>query len=105
MNTSSISKEINLIKARHPLIDSSKVVPIDISLGKNYNSLIITGPNAGGKTVVLKTIGILTLATESGFHIAAEEGTEVSIFDNIFVLSSCFKKSIFLIFFLLLAIY
>lgn len=70
-------------KGRYPLIENS--VPLDYEIGKDYRTLIITGPNAGGKTVVLKTIGILTLATESGFHIAAEEGTEVSIFDNIFV--------------------
>ena len=70
-------------KGRYPLIENP--VPLDYEIGKDYRTLIITGPNAGGKTVVLKTIGILTLATESGFHIAAEEGTEVSIFDNIFV--------------------
>ncbi|MBU5316952.1 endonuclease MutS2 [Clostridium bornimense] len=70
-------------KGRYPLIENP--VPLDYEIGKDYRTLIITGPNAGGKTVVLKTIGILTLATESGFHIAAEEGTEISIFENIFV--------------------
>ena len=70
-------------KGRYPLIENP--VPLDYEIGKDYRTLIITGPNAGGKTVVLKTIGLLTLATESGFHIAAEEGTEISIFDNIFV--------------------
>ena len=70
-------------KGRYPLIENS--VPLDYEIGKDYRTLVITGPNAGGKTVVLKTIGLLTLATESGFHIAAEEGTEISIFDNIFV--------------------
>ncbi|WP_294358463.1 endonuclease MutS2 [uncultured Clostridium sp.] len=72
-----------IIKGRYPLIENP--VPLDYEIGKDYRTLIITGPNAGGKTFVLKTIGILTLATESGFHIAAKEGTEISIFDNIFV--------------------
>ncbi|CDM67623.1 DNA mismatch repair protein MutS domain-containing protein [Clostridium bornimense] len=70
-------------KGRYPFIENS--VPLDYEIGKDYRTLIITGPNAGGKTVVLKTIGVLTLATESGFHIAADDGTEISIFDNIFV--------------------
>ena len=69
---------------RHPLLPQNSV-PLDFDLGKDYRSLIITGPNAGGKTVVLKTIGILTLAIMSGFHIPGEEGTELSVFDHIFV--------------------
>ncbi|QGU96636.1 endonuclease MutS2 [Clostridium bovifaecis] len=74
---------IKIIKGRYPLIKNS--VPLDFEIGENYRGLIITGPNAGGKTVVLKTIGLLTLATQSGFHIGAAEGTELSIFNNIFV--------------------
>jgi DNA mismatch repair protein MutS2 len=61
------------------------IVPLDFSIGTNYRALIITGPNAGGKTVVLKTVGLLTLAVQSGFHIAAENGSEISVFDKIFV--------------------
>lgn len=74
---------IKIIKARYSLIKNS--VPLDFEIGENYRGLIITGPNAGGKTVVLKTIGLLTLAIQSGFHIAAEEGTEISVFNNVFV--------------------
>lgn len=74
---------IKIIKAKYPLIKNS--VPLDFEIGENYRGLIITGPNAGGKTVVLKTIGLLTLATQSGFHIGAAEGTEISIFNNLFV--------------------
>lgn len=73
-----------LVKGVHPLLKGN-IVPLDFEVGKNYRSLIITGPNAGGKTVVLKTIGILTLAVQSGFHIKAMEGTEISIFEKIFV--------------------
>ncbi|MFJ5770923.1 endonuclease MutS2 [Psychrobacillus sp. NPDC093180] len=75
---------IKLISCKHPLL-SGNIVPLDFEIGKDYRSLIITGPNAGGKTVVLKTIGILTLAIMSGFHIAAAEGTELAVFDQIFV--------------------
>ncbi|MBP1864826.1 dsDNA-specific endonuclease/ATPase MutS2 [Clostridium tetanomorphum] len=75
---------INIIKGKHPLL-KGQVVPLDFNIGKDYRTLIITGPNAGGKTVVLKTVGILTLAVQSGFHILAQEGTEMSIFKNIFV--------------------
>ena len=75
---------INIVEGKHPLL-KGHIVPLDFSIGIDYRALIITGPNAGGKTVVLKTVGLLTLAVQSGFHIAAKDGTEMSVFDNIFV--------------------
>ncbi|MFJ5564196.1 endonuclease MutS2 [Lysinibacillus xylanilyticus] len=75
---------IKLVNCKHPLL-TGKAVPLHFEIGKGYRSLIITGPNAGGKTVVLKTIGLLTLATMSGFHIIADKGTEIAVFDHIFV--------------------
>ncbi|OPA80311.1 mannonate oxidoreductase [Paenibacillus selenitireducens] len=75
---------IKLVQCRHPLLPSS-AVPLNFEIGDAYRSLIITGPNAGGKTVVLKTIGLITLATMSGFHIAANPATEIAVFDQIFV--------------------
>jgi dsDNA-specific endonuclease/ATPase MutS2 len=75
---------IYLKGAYHPLL-TGEIVPLHFEIGENYRSLIITGPNAGGKTVVLKTIGLLTLATMLGFHITADEGTEIALFEHIFV--------------------
>jgi len=75
---------IKLVNCKHPLL-TGKAVPLHFEIGKDYRSLIITGPNAGGKTVVLKTIGLLTLSTMSGFHIVADKGTEIAVFDHIFV--------------------
>ncbi|MBY7112020.1 MULTISPECIES: endonuclease MutS2 [Bacillus] len=75
---------IHLVNCKHPLL-SGKAVPLHFEIGQNYRSLIITGPNAGGKTIVLKTIGLLTLATMSGLHIAGDKETEIAIFENVFV--------------------
>lgn len=75
---------IKIVNGKHPLLPKD-AVPLQFEIGKDYRSLIITGPNAGGKTIVLKTIGLLTLATMLGIHIAAKEGTEIAIFEHIFV--------------------
>ncbi|MGN7893609.1 endonuclease MutS2 [Bacillus sp. 22475] len=75
---------IHLVNCKHPLL-TGQVVPLHFKIGQEYRSLIITGPNAGGKTIVLKTIGLLTLATMSGLHIAGDKGTEIAIFENVFV--------------------
>lgn len=76
---------IELKKARHPLIDKNKVVPVDIDLGDKFDTLVITGPNTGGKTVSIKTIGLLTLMTMCGLLIPARESSRISIFDKILV--------------------
>lgn len=77
-------KIIKLNKARHPLIDKDKVVPVDVEIGEKYNTLVITGPNTGGKTVTLKTIGLLSCIGMSGLYIPAKEDSSIYVFDNIF---------------------
>lgn len=72
--------KINIKKGRHPLIDSNKVVPVDIYLGDGYEQLIITGPNTGGKTVTLKTIGLFSLMGQSGLHIPASDNSKLTVF-------------------------
>ena len=89
-NTRCITPKINdrgyikIVKGKHPLLKGN-VVPLDFEIGKDYRSLIITGPNAGGKTVALKTVGILTLMAQCGFDICANEETDICVFENIFV--------------------
>ncbi|MCR5142130.1 MAG: endonuclease MutS2 [Ruminococcus sp.] len=78
-------RRIILKKARHPLIDKNKIVPISLTLGEDYETLIITGPNTGGKTVLLKTVGLLTLMTMCGMLIPAADGSHISVFSNILV--------------------
>lgn len=77
--------KINLKKARHPLIDKNRVVPININLGENYQALLITGPNTGGKTVSLKTAGLLSAMTMCGLLIPVGDGSSISVFDHILV--------------------
>lgn len=75
---------INIRKGRHPLLDKKNVVPIDIRLGKDFDLLVVTGPNTGGKTVSLKTVGLLSLMGQSGLHIPAKDRSELSIFTEIY---------------------
>ena len=75
---------INLKNARHPLLEKNKTVPISIRLGRDFDTLVITGPNTGGKTVSLKTVGLLTLMAECGMHIPCDWGSEISVFSKIF---------------------
>lgn len=75
---------INIRKGRHPLLDKKKVVPIDINLGKDFDLLIVTGPNTGGKTVSLKTVGLFTLMGQAGLHIPALDRSELSVFTQVY---------------------
>jgi len=75
---------VNLQKARHPLLDPKTVVPTDIMLGKDFDTLVVTGPNTGGKTVVLKTLGLLSLMAACGMHVTAQEESDIAVFADIF---------------------
>lgn len=77
-------KNINIKNGRHPLLDADKVVPNNIYLGEDFDTLVITGPNTGGKTVTIKTIGLFALMTQSGLHIPADYGSSMCVYDNVF---------------------
>lgn len=77
-------KVISIKEGRHPLLDPQKVVPTTLELGRDYDLLVITGPNTGGKTLTMKTVGIMTLMGQAGLHIPAAEGSELSVFKEVF---------------------
>ena len=77
-------RQIRIKQGRHPLLDKHSVVPIDIELGHSFSTLVITGPNTGGKTVTLKTVGLFVLMLQSGLHVPVKEGSEFGIFKNVY---------------------